>query len=223
MSGATSGVVQEFKIRIMGTTSGESGEKLEPGVSRFSDMIMAAAAVAAGKQKKLSGCSGRVDMVKKIDLSVKLDEDSVDEDEEMESSEPDEDTRSRDQHMASVKDEELASTSIQRSGHENHGFRETTLVLGSQSLVHRSATGSERSTVEYDSPPSSPAGLSASAANQLKKEVTNAYSGRRSHRFNNFQDLLFHFFPRNFVCTDRHSLWNVLPVASGAHRDRTSV
>lgn len=112
-------------------------------MSRFNEMIMAAK----------TSSSGRVDRVSKIDLSVKLDEDSVDdEDEEMEL-------------VASVKDEEASSP----SGHENR------LVL--ELATNKGGTASERSTVEdVDSPPSSPAagGLSASAANQLKNEVLGA-------------------------------------------------
>ena len=192
----------------MGTPSGEDKEV---GVGRFSDMIM-----ASGNQKmKAHGGSsaGRVDMVSKIDLSVKLDEDSVDEDEEMESSEGGEDL---DTHMGlargndyptstTVKDEEASSAQpklkmaglasslqyVSGGAHELNGhgipglafkcevagcgsvFQERT-QLGSHSLVHRSTTASDqRSTVEDESPPLSPAGsLSASAAfNQLNKEV----------------------------------------------------
>lgn len=185
---------------MMGTSNSESGDK-EAGVGRFSDMIM-----AGGSQKRSHGSSsaGRVDMVSEIDLSVKLDEDSVDEDEEMESSEGPEDldthislSRGNDQSLSSaVKDEEASSpkpklqfSSAQQYGapHENgHGvtpckceivgcgstFRDRTQLV-SHSLVHRSTTASERSTVEDDSPPSSPVGvLSASAAlSQLKNEV----------------------------------------------------
>lgn len=112
-------------------------------MSRFSEMIMAAK----------TSSSGRVDRVSKIDLSVKLDEDSVDdEDEEMELG-------------GSVKDEEACSP----SGHENRPVLEL--------ATNKGGTASERSTVEddVDSPPSSPAagGLSASAATQLKNEVRN--------------------------------------------------
>jgi len=157
----------------MGTTSGESGDK-EPGVSSFSDMIMAASAAAVAGNRRKTSSSGRVDMVSKIDLSVKLDEDSVDEDKEMESSEPEEDVSRGDDKMACVKDEDASSP--QQSGHEN-GFRETTLELAvSQGMLHRSTTASERSTVEdLDTPPSSPARLSAPAANQLKNEVTRSF------------------------------------------------
>lgn len=152
----------------MGTSNSEGGDK-EPGVSssRFSDMILAA---ASAKKSGGSG-SGRVDRVSKIDLSVKLDEDSVDdEDEEMESSEgPEEDV------PRSVKDEEDAGSPQPhklQQGHEN-GLTErgTQLLIQSQSGVHRSTTASERSTVEDESPPSSPAGLSAYDANELKNEV----------------------------------------------------
>jgi len=157
----------------MGTPNIESGVK-EPGVSRFSDMVM-------GKRTGGSG-SGRVDRVSKIDLSVKLDEDSVDdEDEEMESSEgPEEDVSLRKRHVHGVEDEEDACSpqpSKLQQGHES-GFRErgTQVLIQSQSVAHRSTTVSERSTVEDESPPSSPAGLSASAAHELKNEVSN-------HRF----------------------------------------
>ena len=187
----------------MGSPSGESGKEELAGAGRFDNMIM----VAAGVQQRKSSSSGRVDMVSKIDLSVKLDEDSVDEDEEMESSDGPEDldthmslSRGNDHPMSTtVKDEEtnspqpklkLASSQQYGGGsHENgHGtpgmpfkceslgcesvFRERTELV-SHSLIHRSTTASERSTVEDDSPPSSPAGsLSASAAfNQLKNEV----------------------------------------------------
>lgn len=152
----------------MGTPNSESGDK-EPGVSgsRFSDMILAA---ASAKKSGGSG-SGRVDRVSKIDLSVKLNEDSVDdEDEEMESSEgPEEDV------PRSAKDEEDAGSPQPhklQQGHEN-GFTErgAQLLIQSQSGVHRSTTASERSTVEDESPPSSPAGLSASDANELKNEL----------------------------------------------------
>lgn len=152
----------------MGIPNSESGDK-EPGVSssRFSDMILAA---ASAKKSGGSG-SGRVDRVSKIDLSVKLDEDSVDdEDEEMESSEgPEEDV------PRSVKDEDAGSPQPHKlqQGHEN-GLTErgTQLLIQSQSGVHRSTTASERSTVEDESPPSSPAGLSASDANELRNEVS---------------------------------------------------
>jgi hypothetical protein len=169
----------------MGTPNSESGDK----EARFSDVIM-----GGGSQKKTHG-AGRVDMVSKIDLSVKLDEDSGDE--EMESSEgPGEDL---DTHMSlsrghdhgpkssTAKDEEANSPQPKlqlASFHENghHGmpfkcevagcgsaFRERTQLV-SHSLVHRSTTASERSTVEDDSPPSSPP-RSLTALNQLQNEV----------------------------------------------------
>lgn len=153
----------------MGTTSGDK--------SRFSDMIMAASAAVVAKEKKAS-TSGRVDMVSKIDLSVKLDEDSVDEDEEMESSED-----VAPLQMASVKDEENTSSPGRHENQQHHGFRDTTLELATSQ--HRSNTASERSTVEdVDSRPSSPAGLSASAANQLTNEVLiqSSFSSRAGYK-----------------------------------------
>ncbi|KAG0590349.1 hypothetical protein KC19_1G092200 [Ceratodon purpureus] len=234
----------------MGTPNSESGDK-ESGVGRFSDMIM-----AGGNQKRSHGSSsaGRVDMVSKIDLSVKLDEDSVDEDEEMESSDGPEDldthmslSRGNDHPMSTtVKDEEtnspqpklkLASSQQYGGGsHENgHGtpgmpfkceslgcesvFRERTELV-SHSLIHRSTTASERSTVEDDSPPSSPAGsLSASAAfNQLKNELLAARTeiGRLCEENSRFRSMVTH------LTTEYHNLQMHVVMSMQRHKDSLS-
>jgi hypothetical protein len=104
-----------------------------------------------------------VDMVSKIDLSVKLDEDSVDGDEEMESSE----LRGCPTTSVTVKDEEACSPQPERQAPSRHSF--VTFKREGQALHNNiTATGSDRSTVEDDddSPPSSP------NAGQLKSEVT---------------------------------------------------
>ena len=160
----------------MGSPGGETGK--EEG--RF-DTIMMIAAVGSRVQKK-SSSSGRVDMVSKIDLSVKLDEDSIDEDEEMESSElPSDDVQTGPRCLVPsviVKDEEASSPQPQfPAPSKRSGFpfkREASEAFGEQALMrHIIATGSDRSTVEdEESPSSSPnASLSASAATQLKHEV----------------------------------------------------
>lgn len=137
--------------------------------------------------------NGRVDRVREIDLSVKLDEDSLGDEEleEMESSE-EEVPRSSQVKEEQVEEEEASSPHRQQQQQQQpstsmQGFRDR--VSGQfLSLVHRSATGSEKSTVEDESPPASPAGISASVANQLKNEVS---FGRREavlvESFSNFR------------------------------------
>ncbi|KAG0579117.1 hypothetical protein KC19_4G074400 [Ceratodon purpureus] len=157
----------------MGSPSGEVIKEELAGAGRFDNMIMVASA-AAGVQQKKSSSSGRVDMVSKIDLSVKLDEDSVDEDEEMESSElpveEDVQTGPAGGRLVSVtvKDEEASSPQPEFQAPSQHSFvtlkREGSEAFGEQGaqfdrMLHRNinVTGSDRSTVEDDeSPPSSP-------------------------------------------------------------------
>lgn len=169
----------------MGAPNSESDDK--EAVGRFDNMVRAA--ISGETQRKIS--SGRVDMVRKIDLSVKLDEDSVDDDEEMESSEPEEhDHTMSDHYMPSVKYEEVSSPQprLQLGSQQYHhsgctfkcevegcgsvyGSRDELL---SHSLTHRGTSASDRSTVEDDTPPTSPAGLPASEPIQLQSELREA-------------------------------------------------
>lgn len=88
----------------MGIFNVESGDK--EVVGRFDIMIM----VVVVEEKYLKKSSGRVDMVSRIDLLVKFDEDSLGEDEEMEISEFEEDSCIRlDYYMINMKDEEVSS------------------------------------------------------------------------------------------------------------------
>lgn len=155
----------------MGSPSGDSGKE-----GRFDNMIMAAVGAGAGVQQRKSSSSGRVDMVSKIDLSVKLDED-----EEMESLalHLDEDhvqQEPRGYLTAVVKDEEASSPQpeFQAPAQRSFGGTFKRERPGSSQFEERAAldgmkgTGSDRSTVEdEESPPSSPAALS-----QLQNEVT---------------------------------------------------
>lgn len=148
----------------------------EEELGRFDNMVV---------QQKKSSSSGRVDMVSKIDLSVKLDEDSVDEDEEMESSE----LRGCPTASVTVKDEEACSPQPERQAPSRHSF--VTLKREGQAVHNNmTATGSDRSTVEDDddSPPSSP------NARQLKSELLAARMEitRLSDENSRFRSMLTH-------------------------------
>jgi hypothetical protein len=150
----------------------------------------------AGNQKR----NGRVDRVREIDLSVKLDEDSLG-DEELEEMESSEEEVPRSQVKEEQVEEEEASSPQQQPSTSMQGFRDR--VSGQfLSLVHRSATGSEKSTVEDESPPASPAGITASVANQLKNELLAARMeiSRLSEENGQFRSMLTH------LTTEYHNL-----------------
>lgn len=162
---------------MLESSNGESTNK--EVVNRFDNKNMVVEVV-----KKTSSTSGRFDMLTDIDLSVKLDEDNVDEDKKVEKGEHKKNPQiGQDHQMCGTKYDETRSPAPNfrriRQQHEN-GYAFKCKVGGRGSEFRERAQlltrGAEPSSVEDESPPSSPAGPTASVATHLRDEVTHLFT-----------------------------------------------